>query len=102
MDIKLIRQLLKENPTVVLVEEGHPPLVVRAWQPPEEPREEVPISARWPKAVPPAPVPQAPPVSKQDVVLDRLNQEILALREQIAQEDLPAGRQDLQGTERGN
>lgn len=79
MDIKQIRQLLKENATVVLVEEGQPPLVVQELRTPEA-SEEVPISARWPKARPPAPV-------TQDAVLERLNNEILALKEQIAQEE---------------
>lgn len=82
MQLKHIRQLLRENAAVVLVEEGHPPLVVRELQATEEPQD-VPISARWPKARPPAPVPQ-------ESVLERLNNEILALKEQIAQEESAA------------
>ena len=81
MDTKLIRKLVKENGTVVLVEEGHAPLIVREVSVSEEPQE-VPISARWPKAVRPV----QPSVS-QDSVLERLNNEILALKEQIAQEE---------------
>ncbi len=89
MDIKQIRQFVKEHGTVVLVEEGHPPLIVKEISPPrreavgaptEASEEEVPISARWPKARPSVPV-------SQDSVLERLNKEILALREQIAQEE---------------
>jgi hypothetical protein len=81
MDIKTIRQLLRENAAVVLVEEGHPPLIVRELQPTEEPQD-VPISARWPKSRPPVPAP-----APQESVLERLNNEILALKEQIAQEE---------------
>ena len=81
MDTKQLRQLIKEHGTVVLVEEGQPPLIVKILQPPEEPQpEEVPISARWPKAKPPMPI-------SQDAILERLNKEILALKEQIAQEE---------------
>jgi hypothetical protein len=82
MQLKHIRQLLRENAAVVLVEEGQPPLVVRELLATEEPQD-VPISARWPKARPPAPVPQ-------ESVLERLNNEILALKEQIAQEESAA------------
>jgi hypothetical protein len=81
MDIKQIRKLLQEHTAVVLVEEGHPPLVVKILKPPEEP-EEVPISARWPKSRPPV-----SDTASQDSVLERLNKEILALKEQIAQEE---------------
>ena len=86
MDIKQIRQLLKENASVVLVEEGQPPLVVQELRTPEAPQE-VPISARWPKARPPTPV-------TQDSVLERLNKEILALKEQIAQEEAQTAGQE--------
>lgn len=83
MDTKYIRQLIQEHGVVVLVEEGQPPLIVKTLQPREEP-EEVPISARWPKA--------KPPISMNpDSVLERLNREILALKEQIAQEEAEAG-----------
>ena len=78
MDLKQIRQLIQEYGSVVLVEEGKPPLIVKVLQPREESPQEVPISARWPKG--------APSVS-QDSVLERLNKEILALKEQIAQEE---------------
>lgn len=92
MDTKTIRQLLQENTAVVLVEEGHPPLIVQEWKQtrreevgaPTEASEEVPISARWPKSRPPAPTPQ-------ESVLERLNNEILALKEQIAQEESTLG-----------
>ncbi len=86
MDLKQIRQLLKENATVVLVEEGQPPLVVQELRTTEV-SQEVPISARWPKARPPTAV-------TQDSVLERLNQEILALKEQIAQEESQETAQD--------
>lgn len=86
MDIKQIRQLLRENASVVLVEEGQPPLIVHELRTSEAPQE-VPISARWPKARPPAPV-------SQDSVLERLNQEIVALKEQIAQEESVAETQN--------
>ncbi len=95
MDLKQIRQLLRENTSVVLVEEGQPPLVVQELRIPEAPQE-VPISARWPKSPPMERTgrPPMPPVT-QDSVLERLNSEILALKEQIAQEE-------SQGTEQGN
>ena len=81
MDTKQIRKLLQENVAVVLVEEGHPPLIVRELQATEEPQD-VPISARWPKSRPAVATP-----ASQDAVLERLNNEILALKEQIAQEE---------------
>jgi hypothetical protein len=80
MDTLQIRKLVKEYGAVVLVEEGHAPLIVREL-PAEEKPQEVPISARWPKTRPPA------PEVTQDAVLERLNKEILALKEQIAQEE---------------
>ena len=86
MDTKQIRQLIKEYGTVVLVEEGHSPMVVKELRTSEAPQE-VPISARWPKSRPPAPV-------TQDSVLERLNQEILTLKEQIAQEESQGTGQD--------
>lgn len=79
MNIKQIRQLLRENASVVLVEEGHPPLIVREL-PEVEATQEVPIASRWPKHR------LANGVS-QESVLERLNNEILALKEQIAQEE---------------
>lgn len=84
MDLKQIRQLIQEHGTVVLVEEGHPPLIVRVLEPPEPAAEEVPIAARWPKAPPQQ---RARPPISQESVLERLNKEILALKEQIAQEE---------------
>lgn len=104
MDIKQIRQLLRESASVVLVEEGHLPLIVKELPAAEQPQE-VPISARWPKARPPAqsdgearpngrPAPVSSPSGdfrgSQDSVLERLNNEILALKEQIAQEEADA------------
>ena len=89
MDIKHIRQLLREGSQVVLVEDGETPLVVRELRPEETPQE-VPIASRWPKGRTTvfdgrtgAP---ADPVTRQDQILERLNKEILALREQIAQD----------------
>ena len=116
INLPLIRRLLREGSTVVLLEEGHTPLVVRQLRT-EEPPEEVPIASRWPKglamrpvsaarsvfdgraaveyggpATPeqfpePAPAPQEVPASKQEQILERLNKEILALKEQLAQEE---------------
>lgn len=80
MDITQLRQLLREHGAVVLVEEGHPPLQVRELPAAEKPQD-VPISARWPKARPPA------QTATQESVLERLNSEILALKEQIAAEE---------------
>jgi hypothetical protein len=88
MDTSQIRKLVKEYGAVVLVEEGHPPLIVRELQPTEASEEEVPISARWPKSLPAGK--QGPPIT-QDSVLERLNKEILALKEQIAQEESQVG-----------
>ena len=47
MNLKQIRQLLGEDASVVLVEEGQAPLVVQELRVREEPQD-VPISARWP------------------------------------------------------
>lgn len=99
VDINLIRQLLRNGHSVVLVEQGQPPLVVTELR--DEPsavegseggvreaveEEEVQISSRWPKgrsvrdSIPDA-------RQRQDQVLERLNNEILALKAQIAQEE---------------
>jgi len=90
MDLKLIRHLLRNGSPVILIEEGQPPLTVQELRSteaamqsagPEEPPQEVQISSRWPKAR------NAFDRERQDQVLERLNKEILALREQIAQEE---------------
>lgn len=100
MNLKQIRQLLREGSQVVLVEEGQPPLVVRELRS-EEPPEIVPIASRWPKIPPIAPrgrsILEGRPIAgseipttgrdKQDQILDRLNKEILALKEQITQDE---------------
>lgn len=76
---------------MVLVEDGHPSLVIHELKPVEA-AEDIPISARWPKGMPAGRY-GLPPVS-QDEVLERLNKEIIALKEQIAQEEaVPDGRQ---------
>lgn len=100
MDINDIRKLLREGHSVVLVEQGQPPLVVTelADQPPVE---EVQISSRWPKGrsiheTVPAPSANGLAVpSKQDQVLERLNKEILALKAQIAQDENGAAGESL-------
>ncbi|MCC6934149.1 MAG: hypothetical protein IT406_00425 [Candidatus Yanofskybacteria bacterium] len=89
MDIRQLRALVQEHGSVVLVEEGHQPLIVRPLRAVEEPPQEVPIAARWPKSRPHGVASDAP-ASRQDAVLERLNKEILALREQIAQEEAQA------------
>ena len=81
MDIKHIRKLLQEG-SVVLVEDGQPPLLVRELKA-EEPPQEVPIASRWPKPVAATTVFDG----RQEQILERLNKEILALREQIAQDE---------------
>lgn len=93
MDIKQLRNLMQNGSSVVLVEDGLPPLLIReladesrsmavpAVSVPDAVPEEVPISSRWPKGK----------STTQDQILERLNKEILALREQIAQEE---GRQE--------
>lgn len=89
MDIKQLRQLAQEHGVVVLVEEGHTPLIVRECEPPRrEVAEEVPIAARWPKGPPTERQPARPDGrTGGDAVLERLNKEILTLKEQIAQEE---------------
>lgn len=89
MNLKYIRQLIKEHAAVVLVEEGYQPLVVRELRLSEEPQE-VPISARWPKTAPVAQPARPDGRTGGDAVLERLNKEILALKEQIAQEESQA------------
>ena len=97
MDLKQIRQLLRGGSSVVLVEEGQPPLMVQELRSTgvvagvasatatdirtEESEAEVPISSRWPKGR------SIHERTQQDQVLERLNKEILALREQIAAEE---------------
>ncbi len=85
MDIERIRHLLVGGAAVVVAEEGKPPLVVRELPEPaaagaEPVTEEVPIASRWPKGRTLAEEP------KQDQVLERLNKEILALRDQITEQ----------------
>jgi hypothetical protein len=86
MDLNRIRQLLREGHSVVLVEDGKAPLVVREL-PVEAPLTEVPIASKWPKG---RSIHGEEPVVgngiRQDQILERLNKEILALREQLAQE----------------
>ena len=78
MDIKQIRTLLREGSQVVLIEENQPPLIVRELRT-EEPATEVQIASRWPKGR---------SISEpQDQILERLNKEILALRDQITQDE---------------
>jgi hypothetical protein len=106
MDLNRIRQLLREarlndsvgqGHSVVLVEDGKPPLVVREL-PVEVAPTEVPIASRWPKgrtiheretgngAPKPASPEERASRGGQDQILERLNAEILALRELVAQE----------------
>jgi len=90
MDIEHIRSLLTEGTAVVIAEDGKTPLVVRelhvaqAAAVPEVPVEEVPISSRWPKG---RSINEEPPREKQDQILERLNKEISALRDQIARDE---------------
>jgi hypothetical protein len=113
MDTKQIRQLLREGASVVLLEEGETPLVVRELAPSGEPAlqevpEEVPIASRWPKGLPtgqagpPEPrvgrsiLDRPPEPSRTDHILERLNKEILALKAEIAQqEEQNAGEEEI-------
>ena len=94
MDIKQIRQLLRNGASVVLLEEGHPPLVVSELagqgSNPEVPTEEVPIASRWPKGRTIHDSPGDSP-ARQDHLLERLNKEILALKAEIAQQEETSG-----------
>jgi hypothetical protein len=95
MDISRIRQLLAQGSSVVLMEEGQPPLLVTQLPEREEVPQDVPIASRWPKgrtihegnAVTALPVRPSEAPNRQEQVLERLNKEILALREQITQEE---------------
>ena len=80
MDINEIRKLIREGHSVVLLQEGHPPLQVTELKVEQSQEEEVQIASRWPKA-------RTVLESRQDQVLERLNKEILALKAQIAQEE---------------
>jgi hypothetical protein len=89
MDIKQIRQLVKEGRTVVLVEDGQSPLVISVLESGGSERmvpvsEEVPIMSRLPKA---RTIHEEP----RDHLLERLNKEILALKAEIAQQEELAG-----------
>ena len=82
MDIEHIRDLLKEGGAVVIAQEGKAPLVVRELPVQrqtaivsEAPVEEIQISSRWPKG--------RSINEGGEQVLERLNKEILALRDQI-------------------
>ncbi len=93
MDTKQIRQLLRNGSSVVLLEEGHQPLVVSELK--IEPAvQEVPIASRWPKGRTihdgPADTPTRP-----DQLLERLNKEILALKAEIAQQEESSGQQEI-------
>lgn len=77
MDIKEIRTLLREGRSVVLVEDGQPPLLVSELHPQPEPQ-----------SVPIARPPVRPDAPRQDQVLERLNKEILALKAQIDEEGM--------------
>jgi hypothetical protein len=90
MDIKQIRTLLREGSQVVLIEEGQPPLIVRELRT-EEPATEIQITSRWPKGRSISEGPSAAPREPQDQILERLNKEILALRDQITQDEAGAG-----------
>jgi hypothetical protein len=81
MDIKQIRQLLRDGTAVVLMEDGQQPLIVRELQT-EEPVQEIQISSRWPKG---RSIHDSPP--RQDQILERLNKEILALRAELAEQE---------------
>jgi hypothetical protein len=99
MDTKQIRQLLREGASVVLLEEGLRPLVVRELvladeRAPDETPEEVPIASRWPKGRtvhdgPPKRLqpPSETEPSRSDQILERLNKEIQALKAEIAQQE---------------
>lgn len=103
MELKEIRKLLQEEEyaglpagrQVVLVEEGQPPLVIRELRSEEEPPQDVPIASRWPKAQSIRSVLEGrsgQPVRADarpggDQILERLNKEILALKEQISQDE---------------
>lgn len=102
MDLARIRQLLAQGSSVVLMEEGHPPLMVTQLSEREEAPQEVPIASRWPKG---RSIHEGPAglvaaarspgelQGRQEQILERLNKEILALREQISQEE-PSGREN--------
>ena len=102
MNIKEIRKLVTEGGSVVLLEEGHPPLIVRELsvdssteKAVREPEEEVQISSKWPKRSEVMGVPTGEAqVPKQDLILERLNKEILALKAQIAEEEQGISPQD--------
>jgi len=88
MDISRIRQLLAQGSSVVLMEEGQPPLLVTQLPERDEAPQEVPIASRWPKGRSiHESAPQAVSPVRQEQVLERLNKEIMALREQITQEE---------------
>lgn len=80
MDIKRIRELLRDGAKVVLIEEGQAPLIVSELKQQEQPQE-VPIASRWPKTR------SIHEGRGGEQVLERLNKEILALKEQIAQDE---------------
>jgi hypothetical protein len=81
MDLAHLRSLLEGHASVVVVEEGQEPLVIQRLQVPEPrpPEERVPISSV--RKVAPA------VRTRQEEILDRLNREILALREEVREEE---------------
>jgi len=87
MDISQIRALVSEYGTVAIVEGDNPPLIVReltqsntpsAYQEPSvSESESVPVITR--------------PPARQDQLLERLNREIIALRDQVTREEMDLG-----------
>lgn len=86
MDIHTIRELIRQGHSVVIVEEGQPPLMVRELE--ESTRTVRTIHEEAPNTM--VVTPTSPPdqnAQKQDQVLERLNKEILALKAQIAEDE---------------
>ncbi len=93
MDIRELKQLLQRSPSVLIVEDGEPSLVVVDYETYRSMTDVAPNPERRPapapvQSAPPAREPGQPSLSTQEAeMIDRLNKEILALKEQIEAEE---------------
>src|SRR3989338_7622844 len=96
MDLSQIRALVSEYGTVAIVEGDTPPLIVRELTSSNTPAS--PTSLGGPSAYQEPSISEAEsvpvitrPPARQDQLLERLNREIIALRDQVTREEMDLG-----------